>query len=209
MRTIVNLTFQRLLLVTACTLLLAACASGSKGPANTLFDFGPAVPRQTPAAPSAIAAIVITDVTGTAAYDNERMFYRLNYADALQARAYANSRWSANPMQLLTQRLKSRVAQAGIKVLSETDASTGIPLLRVDIDDFTHNFDSVSQSYGQVVLRASLFQGHTLIDPRTFTSKTAARSNDAAGGARALADSTDTVAADMIGWLVTLKTQRQ
>ncbi len=154
-------------------------------------------------------AIVVTDVTGNAAFDNERMFYRLNYADPLQARSYANSRWSATPLQMLTQRFKSRMAQAGVKVLTATDASAGVPLLRIDVDDFTHSFDSASASYGQLVLRASLFQGHTLVDQRTFSRKVAAGSADAGGGARALASATDAVAADMLGWLATQNLRRQ
>lgn len=193
--------------------LLAGCASGSKGPSgNTLYDFGPAgspVSAGASAAAAAVPAVVLTDVTGNAAYDNERMFYRLNYADPLQARWYANSRWSSTPLQMLTQRLKSRVAQAGIKVLSTTDASNGVPLLRVDLDEFTHSFDSTASSHGQLVLRASLFQGHTLVDQRTFSRKVAATSADAAGGARALAQAADAVAADMIGWLATQNLRKQ
>ena len=42
-----------------------------------------------------LAAIVVMDATGSPALENERMMYRLNYADPLQARTYANSRWSA------------------------------------------------------------------------------------------------------------------
>jgi cholesterol transport system auxiliary component len=60
-----------------------------------------------------------------------------------------------------------------------------------------------------VVLRALLFQGHALVDQRTFSRRVAAGSADAAGGARALAQATDAVAADMVGWLATqnLRTQ--
>jgi cholesterol transport system auxiliary component len=189
--------------------LLAGCASASKAPAgNTLYDFGPAAGSAAGSA-TAVPAVVIADVTGNAAYDNERMFYRLNYADPLQARWYANSRWSSTPLQMLTQRLKSRVAQAGVKVLSSTDASNGVPLLRIDLDEFTHSFDSTASSYGQLVLRASLFQGHTLVDQRTFSRKVAATSADAAGGARALAQATDAVAADMIGWLAAQNLRKQ
>ena len=110
---------------------------------------------------------------------------------------------------MLTQRFKSRVAQAGVKVLSATDASNGVPLLRIDLDDFTHTFDSTTKSYGQLVLRASLFQGHALVDQRTFSRKVDAASVDAGGGARALAQATDAVAADMIGWLATQNLRRQ
>ena len=184
------------------TIALAGCATGSKAPAAATYDFGsPARPIVATAAAASMPALVVTDVTGNAAFDSERMYYRLNYADPLQARPYANSRWSTTPLQLLTQRFKSRVGQAGVKVLSATDASTGVPLLRIDLDDFTHTFDSTSASYGEVVLRASLFDGRVLADQRTFSRKVAAPTADAGGGARALADATDALAADLIAWL--------
>jgi cholesterol transport system auxiliary component len=207
----VTLLPHRLIAFAAAALLLAGCAS-QKGEPTTTFDFGPAMPAQTAAASSstgALGAIVITDVTGSSALENERMFYRLSYADPLQARSYANSRWTANPLQMTTQRLKTRIAQAGAKVLSETDASNGVPILRVDVDEFVHNFRSAGQSEGQVALRASVFRGHVLIDQRSFARTTPAGSADAAGGARALAASTDAVAADIVAWLGTLDLNRR
>jgi len=194
-----NQTILRVLFLAA---LLGGCST-TKIPNSTLFDFGPVgAPSAIAAAP--LAALVVTDATGSAALDNERMFYRLMYADPMQARMYANSRWSATPLQLITQRLRSRIAQGGVKVVGPTDASNGIPLLRIEVDDFTHNFDSASQSYGQVVLRVSLYQGHTLVDQKTFSRKTDAASADAAGGTRALAASTDAAAADVLAWLAAL-----
>ena len=203
---------HRLIVLAAAGFLMAGCAS-QKGEPNTQFDFGPAVPpaaaRAAQPAQDPLAAIVVTDVTGSNALDSERMFYRLSYADALQARSYANSRWTANPLQMMTQRLKTRIAQSGTKVLSETDASNGIPILRVDVDEFVHDFRSAAQSEGQVALRASVFQGHVLVDQRSFTRSTAANTPDAAGGARALAASTDAIAADIVAWLGTLKLNRR
>ncbi|MDB5963092.1 MAG: transporter [Massilia sp.] len=198
----------------AAALILAGCASNGKAPNNVTYDFGsPTRPTAASAAAgaarTATPALVVTDVTGNSAFDSERMYYRLNYADALQARPYANSHWATTPLQLLTQRFKSRIGQAGVKVLSATDASTGVPLLRIDVDDFTHTFDSTSASYGEVVLRASLFDGRTLADQRTFTRRVAATTADAGGGARALAEATDAVAADMIGWLGTARLPKQ
>lgn len=198
----------RLLAAAIAAAILAGCAS-SKSPQNAMFDLGPAAPGAAAAGQPPLPALVVTDATGPAALDSERMFYRLNYADALQARTYANSRWSTNPLSMLTQRLKVRIAQSGSKVLSPTDASTGIPILRVEVDDFIHAFSSASQSEGQVVLRASLFHGHKLVDQKTFTRTTGARSADAAGGARALADSTDAVAGDIVAWLAALNLNKQ
>jgi cholesterol transport system auxiliary component len=195
---------RRVLGAAACggAMLLAGCAS-EKSPNNTTFDLGPAAMNGAPAA-STGRAVVMTDVTGSAALDNERMSYRLNYADPLQARTYAHSRWSATPLQMVTQRLKARIAQSGTKVLGATDASNGVSIVRAEVDDFTHSFDSAGQSYGQLVLRVSLFQGHKLIDQKTFSRKSPAASADASGGARALAAATDGVAADIVAWLATL-----
>ena len=200
---------QRLLAASAiaCALLTAGCAS-TKGGANTVFDFGPpsAAASATPAGSvAAPRAIVVMDATGPTALDTERMFYRLNYADAQQARTYANARWSAAPLELATARIKARLAQSGMKVLSATDAANGIPILRIEIDDFVHAFGSVNQSEGQIMLRASVFSDHRLVDQRSFVRAAPATSNDAAGGARALAAGTDLAAADILAWLATLE----
>jgi cholesterol transport system auxiliary component len=205
MRTTVNRHLHIPLIAALAAVLLAGCAGGKGGQSNTLFDFGSPLVRNQPADPSAQpATLVVTDVTGPAALDTDRMYYRLNYADDLQAHTYANSRWSANPLQMVTQRFKTRIAQSGTKVLSVTDAANGVPVLRVEVDDFVHAFASASQSEGQLMLRASLFQGHTLVDQKSFSHAAAASSQDAAGGARALAASTDAVAADILAWLRTI-----
>ena len=188
---------------------LAGCAS-NKAQESTTYDFGSAGTRQAaPTAAPAIPALVIMDATGPAALENERMYYRLNYADALQARTYANSRWASQPLQMVTQRFRTRLSQSGMKVLTATDASTGVPLLRVEVDDFVHAFSGVAQSEGYLTLRASLFNDHKLVDQRTFTRSTPAPSADAPGGARALAGSTDAVAADILAWLATVDTRKR
>jgi cholesterol transport system auxiliary component len=189
--------------------LIAGCAS-NKGPSQTSYDFGPiGVPAVTQAAPAAAAfpALVVADVTGPAMLDNQRMFYRLLYADAQQSRPYAYNQWSATPLQLLSQRLKARIAQGGVKVLSTSDASGGVPLLRLEADEFSQNFDSATQSSATITLRASVFRSHRLVDQRTFARTLPAASADAPGGARALAAAADTVATDILAWLATLPAQ--
>lgn len=214
MRNPVKSPLIRLLLAfIGCGALLAGCATETKGPSSATFDFGPAsmaaAPASVPALPASAGAVVVTAVTGSAALDNERMYYRLLYADPLKALSYSSSRWSATPLELVTQRLKTRIAQSGTKVLTATDASAGVTIMRTEIDDFTHTFDSAAQSHGQVALRVSLFQGNKLIDQRTFGRKTLAGSPDAAGGARALAASTDAIAADIVAWMAALPPRKQ
>lgn len=190
--------------VIACSLLLAGCGSQERTQ-NTVYDFG--APSLRPSTPATPLAVVVMDVTGPSGLDTERMFYRLNYADAQQARTYASSRWSATPTNLVTTRIKTRLSQAHMKVLSATDAANGIPILRIEIDDFVHAFQSAGQSEGRIMLRASVFTEHRLVDQRSFERSTPASSHDAAGGAAALAASTDQLADDLGAWLVTLNLQ--
>ncbi len=190
-------------------LLLSLSACASKAPPPTLYDFGPPAPAvgAAPAGLPGLRSLVVADVTGPSWLDSQRMYYRLLYADAQQSRPYAQNQWNAPPLQLLGQRLKSRIAQSGVKVLSATDAAASVALLRVEVDDFAQNFDSQTQSSAQLTLRASLFRGHTLIDQKTFTRREPAVSADAPGGAKALANASDAVAADLIGWLGALPSQ--
>ena len=201
MRTTLTMTLPRFLGAATLALLVSGCASNKNTGANTQFDFGPLGAPTAQVAQAPLAAIIVMDATGSPTFENERMVYRLNYSDPLQARTYANSRWSANPLLLVTQRIKSRLAQAGVKVLSATDSSTNIPILRLEVDEFSHAFASTSASEGRLILRASLFNGHALLDQKTLMRAVPAPSADAAGGAFALAASTDAVAADIIAWL--------
>lgn len=203
MRITLNTNLHRFLGAAVLALLVAGCASNKNKGDNTQFDFGPLGAPTTPVTQAPLAAIVVMDATGSPTFENERMVYRLNYNDPLQARTYANSRWSANPLLLVTQRIKSRLAQAGVKVLSATDSATDVPILRLEVDEFSHAFASTVASEGRLMLRASLFNGHALLDQKTFMRATPAASADAAGGARALTASTDAAAADMIAWLAT------
>ncbi|RFP07951.1 MULTISPECIES: ABC-type transport auxiliary lipoprotein family protein [unclassified Duganella] len=194
------------ILVAALGALLGACAS--KGQTTAQYDFGPLPQTQTPAqAPAAIGSIIVADIVGPAALDTERMQYRLLYADARQSRPYAYNQWTATPFQLMTQRMKARIAQAGVKVLSTTDAAASPTVLRMEVNDFAQNFDSATSSAGIISLRASLFRNHKLVDQKTFSRSSPAPSPDAAGGAHALAASTDAVTADVLAWLTALPPQ--
>lgn len=203
--------FSRLaaLAALAAPLLLSACASSSSGgrTATTLYDFGPLPQAANAAPPAPLPALIVADVDGPPALDSERMQYRLLYADARQARPYAYNQWTSTPPQLLTQRIKARLAQAGVRVLTSTDVGSGAPMLRLELDDFTQNFASATQSSGALAVRASLFRNHRLVDQRTFQRSSPAPSADAAGGARALADASDALAADLLAWLATLPAQ--
>ncbi|AEK64031.1 ABC-type transport auxiliary lipoprotein family protein [Collimonas fungivorans] len=181
--------------------LVAGCASKIDAP--TQYDLGLLPPAAATAAPS-LPAVSLADVNAPAWLDNNMMYFRLAYANQLQPRPYAGSRWTMPPAQLFQQRLKSRLAQAGGTVLALSDAALNIPVLRIDMDDFTQTFDTPSHSLATLQVRASLFNGRTLLAQKSFSRQAATPSADAAGAASAFVAANDGVIDDLMGWLATV-----
>jgi cholesterol transport system auxiliary component len=129
------------------------------------------------------------------------MHFRLTYADDLQPRVYSQSRWAAEPGELIEQRLKWQITRAGGVALPASSGAADVPVLRMEIQDFTQVFSSPQQSTGQLILRASVFDGRSLVAQKTFIRQVAAPTADAAGGAKALAMASDAVIAEIIIWL--------
>ncbi|MEO8170606.1 MAG: ABC-type transport auxiliary lipoprotein family protein [Oxalobacteraceae bacterium] len=174
--------------------LMSGCATRA-APLN-LYDFGPL-----PAASVASAPVSIAAIRTPTALNNQLMLYRLAYVNDLQPRSYAGSRWSMAPAQLLEQRLKGRLAQAGTVVLSSSEGANTLPLLRIEVDEMIQNFSSPQQSQAQLALRATLFVGRTVLAQKSLRQQAPAASADAAGGARAMADASDALIGELIAWL--------
>ena len=191
------------LLIAAICTLLSGCAT-VKSDAAALYDLGPLRTTQQSAALPALPPISVAEARVPAWLDSPMMYFRLSYANSQQPRPYAYARWSMPPAQLLTQHLKTRIAQAGGVALTPSDGALGVPVLRIEADDFTQNFDAPERSTGQVALRASVFRDRTLVAQRSFLHQAPASSADAAGGASALAAASDAAIADVIAWLGTL-----
>jgi cholesterol transport system auxiliary component len=199
-------------------LLLAIGCAGLSGCATradtaTLYDLGPVRAEPvangtTAGAPTAalarLPALSVAEVNAPAWLDSPLMYFRLSYANDQQPRPYASSRWTMAPAQLFGQRLKSRLAQAGGIVLPATDGAANVPLLRIEADDFTQTFDSPAHSGVQIAMRATVFNARTMTAQKTFVKQASAPSADAAGGARALAEASDALIADMLVWLAAL-----
>ncbi|WP_211442497.1 ABC-type transport auxiliary lipoprotein family protein [Collimonas humicola] len=199
------MTIPRILSALAALALVAACAS--KVDAPTQYDLG-LLPSAAASAAPALSAISVADVNTPAWLDNNMMFFRLAYANEQQPRPYASSRWTMPPAQLFQQRLKARMAQAGGAVLAMSDAALNVPLLRIDMDDFTQTFDTPSHSVALLQVRASLFNGRVLLAQKSFSSRAEAPSADAAGAARAFVSANDAVIGDMMAWLATVAPKR-
>lgn len=182
-------------------LALTACAI-NHAPPQSVYDLGPV---QAALQPVALPPLVVASPNVPSWLDNGDMLYRLDYAGDGQLHAYANSRWSAPPLQLFEQRLKTRLAEAGVRVLSATDGAQNVNYtLHVDAEDFTESFNRADHAGARVALRVSLFDGRKLAAQTTVQQQADAPSADAAGGAHALSHASDAAIADIMRWLVSL-----
>lgn len=192
------------LMTASCMLLVAGCTT-LRPDAASMYDLGaPRIQANAQSLP-ALPPVSIAEIHVPAWLDSTMMFFRLNYANGQQPRPYAQARWTMTPAQLLSLHLKSRIAHSGGVALSAADGASGVPMLRIEADDFTQNFDAPGKSHGSVTLRASVFKGRTLVAQKTFHKQSPAPSPDAAGGASALAAASEAAIADLIIWLSTLE----
>ncbi len=178
-------------------LLLCACATPQAPVHKAVYDFGPVLSTPTAAA-TAGPAISLGSVEASAALESTQLHYRLAYADAQQLRPYTQARWSMPPAQLLRQRLRDALS-ARMAVSANPDTPGWV--LKIELDEFSHLFDSPSASSGVVRLQASVFQGEKLLAQRSVLARAPAPSQDASGGVRALSAATDDAVQQLGAWL--------
>lgn len=203
--------------------LLAACAGVVDKPVRpTLYDFGPgasAMPVAGAAASApagaartgALPALVLSDIDAAGALDGSAVLYRLGYADGNQLRPYALARWSAPPPQLVRQRLREQLGRDRVVLnLGESAALARVGgmlphVLRIELEEFSHFFETQTESHGLVRMRATLMEntaaGERLLAQRAIVVKRPAQTGDAPGGVRALAAATDAAATEISQWL--------
>jgi len=78
-------------------------------------------------------------------------------------------------------------------------------VLRIELEEFSHVFETPAQSHGAVRLRATLLQntaaGERLLGQRSISVQRPAPTPDAPGGVRALSLASDAAAAEIASWL--------
>ena len=193
--------------------LLAGCSGFIDKPQRpVLFDMGPLPPMSAQAArPDSRVPLVLPDIEAAGALDGTPVLYRLAYSDDHQLRAYAQSRWSAPPPQLVRQRLREQIGrERPVLSLDESAALDrqdvpAVYLLRLELEEFAHVFDAPGRSRGVLRMRATLLSprsgGEQLLGQRSIAVEGEAPTPDASGGVRALTAATDAAAADIAAWL--------
>jgi cholesterol transport system auxiliary component len=192
---------------------LAGCSALPEPPVRpVLYDFGPAPLPATASAKKALPVLALATLDNAGQPDGaSAVHYRLAYADVRELRPYQQARWSQPPIQLMRQRLQGHLGQqravigtlgalASVRVDGQPPA-----LLRVELEEFSQVFDSPERSVGLVRLRATLTQptaqGENLLAQRLFVAQQPAATQDAAGGARAIAQAAEQVAEQVADWL--------
>ncbi len=197
-------------------MLLGACSALPDKPQRAaLYDFGPGALAAAPATRQApLAPIALADIgTPGGVLDNQSVLYRLAYDDAQQLRPYSQARWSMPPAQLVRQRLRDTlgrtraVLNAGEGPALNRSVNQGVlpRVLQLELDEFSHFFESPGSSVGLIRLRATLVEttpsGEKLLAQRSITVQRPAPSADAPGGVRALTAATDAAIDEIATWL--------
>lgn len=188
-------------------LLLAGCAAPHTESAG-LYDLGLLPGASTPVVARPLPALSVAEPAVPTWLDRQTMMYRLAYANDLQPHAYASSRWSGAPLQLFAQRLKARIGQTGGMVVPASDGAVNVLTLHIEADDFSQVFNSPTESFANISLRAAVLRERVLVAQKTFSARTPAPTPDAQGGVRALSQASDAVIDDMTRWLATLPPQK-
>ena len=178
---------------------LTACALGPQREPAVSYDLGP---RASKAAPGAIPALLlVSEMTAPAWLDGHGIVYRLSYDNSARPQTYAASRWVAPPPALLTQRVRSRLADAG-GVVTGSDGARADYALRIELEDFSQYFSSPSASRVALRARASLVRlaDRALVAQQVFSAGRDAPSADARGAVAALGQASDELIEALTRW---------
>ncbi|MBC3883930.1 ABC-type transport auxiliary lipoprotein family protein [Undibacterium griseum] len=178
-------------------MLLGGCAGTVTAPKQS-YDFGA---FQQAAVPDTRLQVILAEIQTTPALDSNAMLYRLNYANGQQLQPYAQARWSMPPAQLLAQRLRQQFAARGSLLGSPADGVDNLPLLHLELQEFSQIFTAPERSHAQLSLHAVLVKNRRIIAQGNFVRQTPSATQDAAGGAQAMQQAADRLSTDLLDWL--------
>ena len=116
------------------------------------------------------------------------------------------------PAQLVRQRLRERLSQRRV-VLNAREGvalnrvqNASLPMLRLELEEFSQLFSAPDASVGLIRLHATLVDitpaGEKLVGQRSFGVQRPASSADAPGGVRALTEATEAAIEEIEQWLL-------
>jgi cholesterol transport system auxiliary component len=188
-----------------------ACACAAHRPMPIRYDLDESQIRPQ-SGPRFNTTIAISAIQAPSWLRTTALIYRLDYEASAYPRAYTQSQWIAPPTELLTLRLRQRVAAANDGfTLDRLPRDTAGYRLEVTLEDFTQEFPSPDQSLCAVTLSATVIDGSGMrvLAQKTFRAEQPAPSADAAGAVTGLVTAADADFQQMLGWLrTTVPTQQ-
>jgi cholesterol transport system auxiliary component len=165
------------------------------------YDFGPQ-PEKRQTRDLVKGVLLIPSVNAPIWLEGTGIVYRLLYEDGARPRVYSMSRWVASPADMLTERVRDRFADVARAVVTAGYGAREDYVLRVELDNFSQQFDAPDRSRIVLRARATLVSGsqRTLIAQREFAAERAAEPN-APGAVKALSEATDAFIDDLVKWV--------
>ena len=188
----------RLSFAAASSALLLGCATPQPPAPKAVYDFGAVLSAPQASSAARSVAIALPEIEASGSLDSPALLYRLQYSNAQQLLPYATARWSVSPAQLVRARVRDALATQGPVLTVEGSAAW---VLRLELDEFSHVFETTEKSFGLIRLRASLLKNDQIIAQTSLLAQEAAASQDAAGGVRALTAATDDAVRQLSKWL--------
>lgn len=169
-------------------LLLTACASRPPAQANlAYYDFS-GEPASLP------APLRSVDISSSSWLASNAMYYRLAYADGNRREHYAESRWTAQPAELLGVRLERNLMGA------VATPGSFLCRLRLELDDLTQVFDQPGSSRLLLEARATLYGTQQTVLARRSLSLSRPAGADARSGVAASGAVVDTLSRELQAW---------
>ncbi|MBY0342119.1 MAG: PqiC family protein [Rhodocyclaceae bacterium] len=169
-------------------LLLTACASRPPAQANLAYYDLSGEPASLP------APLRSVDITSSSWLASNAMYYRLAYADGNRREHYAESRWTAQPAELLGVRLERNLMGA------VATPGSFLCRLRLELDDLTQVFDQPGSSRLLLEARATLYGTQQTVLARRSLSLSRPAGADARSGVAASGAVVDALSRDLQAW---------
>lgn len=165
------------------------------------YDFGPQ--REKRQARDLIKGVLLIPAVNAPTWlEGTGIVYRLLYEDGARPRVYALSRWVAPPADMLTDRVRDRFADVARAVVTSGYGAREDYVLRLELDNFSQQFEAPDKSRIVLRARATLVSGsqRTLIAQREFAVERAAEAN-APGAVKALSEASSAFIDDLVNWV--------
>lgn len=158
------------------------------------FDLGVATPVDPPL-PLALSRVEVRAPTWLS---TGAMQYRIDYRQPAEREAYSETRWVAEPAEMLRLALD--------RALVPNTGADGKCRLRVELDEFVQEFETARDSHAIIIARPSLIapRSDDIVAQRTLVVREQAPTPDAAGGVIAHRRAAGRLAIEIAGWITSL-----